>query len=41
LIVLELASPAAAIGFGAGLLFGALISIAWVRTLEARYLRLE
>jgi F0F1-type ATP synthase assembly protein I len=37
LIVLELASPAAAIGFAAALLLSALACSAWVRSLEARY----
>ncbi len=37
LIVFELASLAAAIGFGAALLFSALACGTWVRSLEARY----
>ena len=41
LIVLELASPAAAIGFGAALLVSALACSTWVRSLEARYGRVE
>ena len=41
LIVFQLVSPAAAIGFGVALLFGALICSTRVRALEARYGRLE
>ena len=41
LIVLELASPAAAIGFGVALLVSALACATWVRSLEARYGRAE
>jgi F0F1-type ATP synthase assembly protein I len=37
LIVLELASLAAAIGFGIALLVSALACATWVRSLEARY----
>jgi len=41
LIVFQLASRSATIGFGVALLFGALISATRVRALEARYGRLE
>ena len=41
LIVLQLASPAAAIAFAVALLFGALVCSTRVRALEARYGRLE
>ena len=41
LIVFQLASRAAAIGFGVALLVGALVSATRVRVLEARYGRLE
>ena len=41
LIVFQLASPAAAIGFGVALLFSALVCATRVRALEARYGRLE
>jgi NhaP-type Na+/H+ or K+/H+ antiporter len=37
LIVFQLAARAALIGFVAALALGALLGIAWVRTLEARY----
>jgi F0F1-type ATP synthase assembly protein I len=37
LIVLELASAAAAIGFGVALAVSALACATWVRSLEARY----
>jgi hypothetical protein len=41
LIVFELASPAAAIGFAVALLWSALVCATRVRALEARYGRLE
>jgi hypothetical protein len=41
MIVFQLASQAATIGFGVALLFGALTSATRVRALEARYGRVE
>jgi hypothetical protein len=41
LIVFELASPAAAIGFAVALLWSALVCATRLRALEARYGRLE
>jgi hypothetical protein len=41
LIVFQLASPAAAIGFGVALLISALACSTWVRALEARYGQVE
>jgi hypothetical protein len=41
LVLFQLAALLALIGFAGGLLLGALMGTTWVRTLEARYRRLE